>query len=187
MVTPELAGRIAAGPTGAGKCHDLDRVILCSTKTDFGLSPVLMTPEARLESAIANPGFEDGNVAPWSPVWEVNARVGTSRAHSGEHSLAERGTGSVYQDITSLEPGAAYTVDAWVSASPDATAPAQITIYDPTSNVASSSPFVTPGTDWERVSQSFTAGAEGTVRLHLLRGPGSGTVYWDDVQIARDK
>ena len=41
VVTPELAARIAAGPTGPGKCHDVDRVILCSTKTDFGLSPGL--------------------------------------------------------------------------------------------------------------------------------------------------
>src|SRR5271166_5756309 len=187
VVTPELAGRIAVGPTGAGKCHDLDRVILCSTKTDFGLSPVLMTAEARLESAIANPGFEDGNVSPWSPVWEVSASVRSTRAHSGTHSLAEVGTGSVYQDLTSLEPGATYTVYAWVSGSPDVTAPVQIAVYDPTSNVASSSPFLTPGTDWEKVSQSFTAGAEGTVRLHLLRGPGSGTVYWDDVQIYREK
>jgi Family of unknown function (DUF6311)/Carbohydrate binding domain len=186
VVTPELAAHIATGPTGPGKCHDLDRVILCSVKTDFGLSPSLMTPQDRLENAIANPGFEDG-VAPWSPVWEVNARANTSRAHSGEHSLAESGVGSVYQDITSLEPGATYTVYAWVSGSPDATAPAQITIYDPTSNVASSSPFLTPGTDWEKLSQTFTAEAEGTVRLHLLRGPGSGTVYWDDVQILREK
>ncbi len=186
VVTPQLAARIAAGPTGPGKCHDLDRVILCSVKTDFGLSPSLMTPQDRLENAIANPGFEDG-VAPWSPIWEVTARGNTSRAHSGEHSLAESGVGSVYQDITSLEPGAIYTVYAWVSASPDATAPAQITIYDPTSNVASSSPFLTPGTDWEKLSQTFTAGAEGTVRLHLLRGPGAGIVYWDDIVILRDK
>jgi hypothetical protein len=187
VVTPELAARIAAGPTGPGKCHDLDRVILCSTRTDFGLSPVLMTPEDRLENAIANPGFEDGEVAPWSPVWEVNASASTARAYSGTHSLAEAGIGSVYQDITSLEPGATYTVYAWVSASPDATAGAQITVYDPTSNVASSSPFLTPGTDWEKLSQSFTAGAEGMARLHLLRGPGSGTIYWDDIRIAREK
>jgi Carbohydrate binding domain len=187
VVTPELAARIAAGPTGPGKCHDLDRVILCSTKADFGLSPELMTPEDRLENAIANPGFEDGEVSPWSPVWEVNASASAARAYSGTHSLAEAGVGSVYQDITSLEPGATYTVYAWVSASPDATAAAQITVYDPTSNVASSSPFLTPGTDWEKLSQSFTAGAEGTARLHLLRGPGSGTIYWDDIRIAREK
>ncbi len=187
VVTPELADRIAQGPTGPGKCHDLDRVILCSIKTDFGLSPVLMTPEARLESAIANPGFEDGDLSPWSPVWEVSASVSTARAHSGTHSLAENGLGSVYQDVTSLEPGATYTVSAWVSASPNATAPVQLTIYDPTDNVSSSSPFVNVGQDWQNISHSFTAGREGTVRLHLTRGPGSGTIYWDDVHISREK
>jgi Family of unknown function (DUF6311)/Carbohydrate binding domain len=187
VVTPELAARIAAGPTGPGNCHDLDRAVLCSTKTDFGLSAALMTPEDRLENAIANPGFEDGEVSPWSPVWEVNASASAARAYSGTYSLAEAGVGSVYQDITSLEPGATYTVYGWVSASPHATAAAQITVYDPTSNVASSSPFLTPGQDWEKLSQSFTAGAEGTARLHLLRGPGSGTIYWDDIRIAREK
>jgi Family of unknown function (DUF6311)/Carbohydrate binding domain len=187
VVTPELAAPIAGGPTGPGKCHDLDRVILCSTKTDFGLSPVLMTPEARLDNAIANPGFEEGGVSPWSPVWEVNAAANIERVHSGSHSLAESGTGSVYQDVTSLEPGATYTVSAWVSGSANAAAPAQITVYDPTDNIATSSPFVNVGRDWQNVSLSFIAGREGTIRLHLLRGPGSGTIYWDDVHISRQK
>ncbi len=187
VVSPEIAARIEQGPTGPGKCHDLDRVILCSMKTDFGLSPVLMTPEARLESAIANPSFEDGDISPWSPVWEVNASASSARARSGTHSLAESGTGSVYQDVTSLEPGVTYTISAWVSGSPDATAPVQLTIYDPTDNVSTSSPFVNVGRNWQNISQSFTAGREGAVRIHLLRGPGSGTVYWDDVQISRDK
>jgi len=187
VVTPELAARIADGPTGPGKCHDLDRVILCSTRTDFGLSPVLMTPEERLEKAIANPGFEGGTVSPWSPVWEVNASVSSARAHGGEYSLAETGTGSVYQDISSLQPGATYTVSAWVSATPGVTAPAQLTIYDPTDNVATSSASLTPGESWRQVSHSFTAGGEGTVRLHLLRGPGWGTIYWDDIHIVREK
>jgi hypothetical protein len=186
VVTPELAARIAAGPTGPGKCHDLDRVILCSTRTDFGLSPVLMTPEARLDSAIANPGFEDGDLAPWSPVWEVGARVSSARAHTGSRSLAESGVGSVYQDVTGLEPGATYNVSAWVSGSPDATAQAQLTIYDPSDNGSTSSPFVSVGPDWRNLSRSFTAGRDGTIRLHLLRGPGSGTIYWDDVRISRE-
>jgi hypothetical protein len=187
VVTPEHAARIAAGPTGPGKCHDLDRVILCSTRTDFGLSPVLMTPEARLDSAIANPGFEDGDLAPWSPVWEAGASVSSTRAHTGAHSLAESGLGSVYQDVTGLEPGATYNVSAWVSSSPDATAQSQLTIYDPSDNGSTSSPFVSVGPDWRNLSRSFTAGRDGTMRLHLLRGPGLGTIYWDDVHISREK
>ena len=186
VVTPELAARIAAGPTGPGKCHDLDRVILCSTKTNFGLSPVLMKPEARLENAVANAGFEDGDLSPWSPVWEVGASVSSTRAHGGSHSLAESGLGSVYQDVTGLEPGATYTASVWVSGSPGATAQAQLTIYDPSDNGSTASPFVSVGADWRNLSRSFTAGRDGTVRLHLLRGPGSGTIYWDDVHISRE-
>ena len=41
VVTPAIAAQIAKGPTGEGKCHDLDGFILCSPKTDFGLSPRL--------------------------------------------------------------------------------------------------------------------------------------------------
>jgi Family of unknown function (DUF6311)/Carbohydrate binding domain len=187
VVTPELAARIAAGPSGPGKCHDLDRVILCSTRTDFGLSPVLMTPEERLESSVANPGFEDGDLSPWSPVWEVGASASSARARSGSHSLAEAGLGSVYQDVTGLEPGGTYIASAWVSGSPDATAQVQITIYDPSANGSTSSPFVSVGPDWRSLYCSFTAGRDGTIRLHLLRGPGSGTIYWDDIHISREK
>ncbi len=187
VVTPELAARIAQGPTGPGKCHDLDRVILCSTRTDFGLSPELMTPEARLENAIANPGFEDGGASPWSPVWEVDAGATSATAHSGTYSLAENGLGSMYQDVTSLDPGGAYTVSAWVSGSPDATAEAQLSIYDPSDNGTTSSRSVKVRPDWRELSRSFIAGRDGTIRLHLLRTPGSGTVYWDDIHISREK
>ncbi len=39
VVTPSLAAVIAQGPTGPGKCHEVDGFVLCSAKTDFGLSP----------------------------------------------------------------------------------------------------------------------------------------------------
>ena len=39
VVSASVAAQIAKGPTGDGKCHDLDEFILCTTKTDFGLSP----------------------------------------------------------------------------------------------------------------------------------------------------
>lgn len=48
VVTPALAAAIANGPTGPGKCHDLDGFILCSPKTDFGLSPNLKDEGAAL-------------------------------------------------------------------------------------------------------------------------------------------
>jgi len=187
VVTPELAAVIAQGPTGPGKCHDLDHFILCSTKTGFGLSPVLMTPEERVENSVANPSFEDGDLAPWSTNG-VEARISDAHAHSGTRSLVETGgTGTVYQDINGLEPGRTYTLSAWVSASPDAMTTAQLTIYNPSDNTAVSSPVVRCDPGWQLLSRSFIVGREGAVRIHLARGPGAGTVYWDDVHISAAK
>ena len=186
VVSPEVAAAIAEGPTGPGKCHDLDGFIVCSTKTDFGLSPVLMTADQRLEHAIANPGFEEGDLAPWPSTGDLKASVTQTTAHSGSYSLAEtEGSGSLYQDVTGLRPGATYTISAWVSASRGATASAQLAVYDPSDNVSVSSPVVTFRPDWRPVSVSATAGREGAVRIHLMRRPGRGTIYWDDVRIAR--
>jgi hypothetical protein len=36
VITPALAEVIANGPTGPGRCHEVDGFILCSTKLDFG-------------------------------------------------------------------------------------------------------------------------------------------------------
>ncbi len=183
VVTPELAAAIAQGPTGPGKCHDLDRFILCSTRTDFGLSPVLMTSEERLQHAIANPGFEDGDIAPWSTNG-AKAKVSTATAHSGTYSLAESGDGTVYQDVNGLTPGATYTLSAWVTASPGPEIPAQLIIYNPTDNSSASSAVVRSAPGWQMLSSSFTVGREGAIRILLARGPAAGTAYWDDVRIS---
>jgi len=186
VVTPELANVIAQGPTGPGKCHDVDHFILCSTKTDFGLSPVLMTPEQRVESSVANAGFEDGDLAPWSTNG-VEAEISSAHARSGTRSLAESGAGTVYQDINGLTPGETYTLSAWVSASAGVPVTAQLTVYNPTDNTATSSPAIICDPGWQKLSTSFTVGGEGAIRIHLARGPGAATVFWDDVHIAAGK
>ena len=184
VVTPELAEVIARGPTGPGKCHDLDHFILCSTQTDFGLSPVLMTPKARVENSVANSGFEDGDLAPWSTNG-VRAGISSAHAHSGTYSLVETGSaGTVYQDVNGLQPGQTYTLSAWVSGTPGTSTTAQITIYNPTDNTAVSSRLIRCDPAWQSLSQSFVVGGEGAVRIHLARGPGAGAVYWDDVHIS---
>ena len=184
VVTPELAEAIATGPTGPGKCHDLDRFVLCSVKTDFGLSPVLMTPRERVENSVANPGFEDGDLAPWSTNG-VEADVSSAHAHGGKYSLIETGgSGSVYQDVTGLQPGRIYTVSAWVSATPGMSPTAEITVYNPTDNTAVSSPVVRCDPAWQLLRASFTVGREGAIRVHLSRGASAGAVYWDDVHIS---
>jgi hypothetical protein len=162
----------------------LDHFVLCSAKTAFGLSPVLMTPEQRVENAVANPGFEDGDTAPWSTNG-AKAAVGTVTAHRGKFSLAETGAGTVYQDINGLEPGATYTLSAWVSGSAGDRTSAQIIVYNPSDNSSASSQTVSSNPRWQLLSRSFTVGREGAIRIHLARGPGDGTVYWDDVHIER--
>lgn len=186
VVSPEVAAAIAQGPTGPGKCHDLDGFIVCSTKTDFGLSPVLMTADQRQEHAIANPGFEDGDLIPWSLVWELQANVTREAAHGGSYSLAESdGAGTAYQDVNGLQPGAMYRISGWVSGSPGATAAAQLAVFNPSDNTAVSSPVVDCRPEWQSVSVAAIAGREGAIRIHLMRRAGSGTIYWDDLRITR--
>jgi hypothetical protein len=188
VVTPELAQAIAQGPTGPGKCHDLDRFILCSAKTDFGLSPVLMTPEQRVENAVGNPGFEDGvwGIEPWSTNGGVQKGLGAG-GYNGLYCLDELSAGTVYQDITGLAPGQTYTLSAWVLVYPPDSIIAQLTVYNPTDNTAVSSPAVHADPGWQMLSKSFVVGGEGAVRIHLARGQGSGTVCWDDVHISSGK
>jgi Carbohydrate binding domain len=144
---------------------------------------VLMTPEQRVENSVANPGFEDGTTIPWSTNG-AKAAASNVTAHSGSYSLAETGAGTLYEDINGLEPGARYTLSAWVAASPGAATTAQLIVYNPSDNLTASSPLVHPNPGWQLLSRSFTVGREGAIRIHLARGAGDGSVYWDDVHLA---
>ena len=183
VVMPEVAAAIAHGPTGAGRCHDVDNFILCSTKTDFGLTPVLMTTEQRAENGVANPGFEDGTTSPWSTNGAKTV-ASTVTAHSGTYSLAMTGAGTAYQDVNGLEPGARYTVSAWVAGSPGESTTAELIVYDMSDNGSASSRIVQTSPAWRQLSSSFKAGRDGAIRINLARGPGGGTVYWDDIHLS---
>jgi hypothetical protein len=80
VVTSKVAAVIAEGPTGPGKCHDLDGFILCSTKSDFGLSSVLMSPEMRRQKASTNSGL-GGDTSPLMPLEDLRDR--TNPANDG--------------------------------------------------------------------------------------------------------
>lgn len=184
VVTAALAETIAKGPSGPGKCHDLDGFILCGTKSDFGLSPTLKSAAEREQDAIRDPGFEDNDLSVWVPFQNIKYSLSTEHIRSGLHSLAEtEGEGSLTQDIAGLEPGKVYVVSAWISASPGATARAQIALWSPSANVASFSPEAQPTPNWQLLTHSMVAGSDGILRLHLFRKSGSGAIYWDDVAI----
>jgi len=183
VVMTDGAAAIAQGPTGAGECHDVDNFILCSTKTDFGLSPVLMTPEQRAQNGVLNPGMEDGTTAPWQTNG-LKTAVSTVTAHSGTYSLALTGAGTAYQDINGLEPGRRYTVSAWVSGSAGEPTTAELIVFNPSDGVSASSPIVNTSPGWRELSRSFAVGREGAIRVFLARGPGDGAVYWDDIHLS---
>lgn len=186
VVTLMLAQQIAQGPTGPGKCHNVDGFILCSPKTDFGLSPALSSGQP-LQHAIADSGFEKGDLSSWSTYQDVRAVASAARARSGIRSLAETsGIGSVYQDLFGLEPGQTYTVAAWISGTPGATATGQIAVYDPGANIAILSMALTPNQNWQLVTDSIAVHAPGILRIHLFRNKGSGTLFWDDVRVFRE-
>ena len=186
VVTYMLAQQIAEGPTGPGTCHNVDQFILCSPNTNFGLGPAV-NPGELLQNPLADPGFEERNLSVWPAFQNVVAATSAARSHSGAHSLAEiSGTGSVYQDVFGLEPGRRYTVTAWMSGTLDASATAQIALYDPGANVAVFSTPLAPALKWQLISDSITIRAPGRLRIHLFRNKGSGTVFWDDVRIYRE-
>jgi hypothetical protein len=148
------------------------------------------SPEAVLagKAVFSNADFESGSVAPWQAYEDVHASVTSDQRHAGKYGLAESDNpGSVYQDITGLDPGKRYRIGAWVSASPGATAPAQIAVWDPVTNIIAYSGTITANSTWQPIELATTASASGTLRIHLFREQGSGTVYWDDVHIAEER
>ena len=149
-------------------------------------------PSAKLAETIDNklsdPGFEEEDLAFWQPFQSVHATVSTADPHSGARSLAEtESDGSVYQDAKGLEPGRKYQVTAWVSSSPDATAGAQIATWDSSTNGPAVSKEVQPRGTWQLLSAVASADPSGSLRIHLFRLKGSGTIYWDDVRIDPDQ
>jgi hypothetical protein len=139
---------------------------------------------------ITNGGFESGRLDPWAPYQAVQASVDMSRAFEGKFSLAESAAqGSVYQDVKGLVPGVGYTISARASWSTDANAAAQIAVFDPVANVATSSDILSPAPGWHPLSHKFKliANSQGVARIHLFRNGGTGTVFWDDVRIVRSE
>ena len=137
---------------------------------------------------VANGNFEDGALSPWATYLSIKGKIATEQVHSGKFSLAESaGKGTVYQDVKDLVSGVRYTISAWVSGSPDATATAQIVFSDPGNGVVTACNTVNPKANWQllKCEVKVSAHAQGVGRIHLSRSDGNGTIFWDDVQIAR--
>ncbi len=133
---------------------------------------------------IGDPSFEGDDLSDWDPFQELRVSLSPNTAHSGAQSLAESaGIGSAYQDVTALEPGRRYRVSAWVASSPGATAGAQMAAYDFGSDAPVFSEVAHPGARWELLSRVVDVTQQGSIRIHLFRTDGTGTIYWDDVRV----
>ena len=143
--------------------------------------------DSKHEISAPNAGFENGGLEPWAPWQSVHLALDSRHTHSGKFSLAESAaSGSVYRDLKGLEPGVPYSVSAWVSGSPDATATAQITVFDPGISVQTLSSAISPNSNWQLLEVGFKVSAkspEGLVRFHLFRNEGNGTIFWDDFRV----
>jgi hypothetical protein len=169
---------------------------LCSLDMKWGVwRPVDLTRalpvtevSQHVDGEVQDGGFEDDDLESWDPFQDIRAAADTVKMHSGLRSLAEfQGTGSAYQDISGLKPGQPYRITAWVSGSPGATAGARIAAYDPLANAVTFSGVAHPGTQWQPLAHTFTLGKYSTtIRIHLFRTEGSGTIYWDDINIEPD-
>jgi hypothetical protein len=136
---------------------------------------------------VANAGFENGRISPWMSFQSVQGTASSEHVHSGRFSLQESsGGGSFYQDISGLEPGTTYTISAWVASSPGGNSTAEIAVWDPTTNLATFSQTLLPKSTWQVLEQHFRVGLGGTVRIHLFRNTGAGSIFWDDIQVSSD-
>ena len=159
---------------------------LCPSPVDAKLAYALNHSALLLGRNLADAGFENDSLAPWHRFQEVSGNISTVQAHTGTHSLAQTGgDGSFYQNVNNLTRGTTYIITAWVLAAPEATATAQLAIFDPSTSTASFSALNTCAPGWQRLSLSATVGRIPSLTIHLFRNNGSGTIYWDDVAIYR--
>jgi hypothetical protein len=141
---------------------------------------------AKNQIGVRNAQFESGALPPWTPYGTLEASVSSEHFRNGKFGLAEaQGTGTVYQDITGLQPGAEYTISAWIYANPGTTATAQIAAYETDTHGAIASAAVRPTPEWQMITYRVKLVSHSWLRIHLCRNAGNGTVFWDDVQMTQ--
>ena len=166
---------------------------LCALEVDGGIwkpasdeehEESLLHVSQPVPGEITDPGFEDSDMASWDSFQYARAAIAKSPTHSGLHAAAEsEAEGSIYQDVTGLKLGQSYRISAWVSASPGATAGAYIAAFEFGAKDPVFSTMIHPDGNWQLVSDVVTLRHGETLRIHLFRTAGMGTIYWDDVSI----
>ena len=136
------------------------------------------TAQAAVQNLAQNPGFESGNLAPWS-CSGGNGTVVTSPVHSGSYALLGKPTNSddaQCSQTVSVQPSSSYTLTAWVEGS-------YVYLGDTGTGTSDTSTWTTSST-WSQLSTSFTTGASTTsVTIWLHGWYGQGNYSADDVSL----
>jgi RHS repeat-associated protein len=139
------------------------------------------------EERVINAGFEAGS-SDWSLFWSPTpASLNTTVRFAGQNSLQLQGgsNGGADQDISGLISGTTYLIRAWVMATAGATAKFQLWAHDTTGANSVTSAASTPTTVWTLITLPYQANATGAVRIHLYYLAGGGTIYVDEVALAK--
>ena len=130
-------------------------------------------------------GFENGTIAPWSVTGATTQSITTSQSYSGTSSLQQSGTtGGVYIDVPNAVSGQLYRVTARGRSAQASATRGLLYVHDGTGAHTVTDGYRTPSSaTWDEFGVNFTATATGDIRVHLLTDGGSGTLFWDEVNI----
>ncbi|MFI1168940.1 carbohydrate binding domain-containing protein [Streptomyces sp. NPDC020801] len=136
---------------------------------------VALPGTAHAANILGNPGFESGNVSPWTCTSNLGSVV-SSPVHSGAKALAGAVTSSdnaQCSQTVSVQPNTTYTLSGWVRGS---------YVYLGVNGGAST--WTTSPSAYSRLSVSFTTGASQTSATIYVHGwYAQGTYYADDIAL----
>lgn len=149
---------------------------------------------ATAQNLITNPGFETGNIAPWTSFGgSITLSVETSVVHSGTYAAEVSGRSQTYEGISqqlvsSLTAGQTYNVSAWVRLVSGANQNIQMTVQkidgSGTTYAAINSNSVS-STAWTQLSGQYTYNPSGSASsaIFYVEVPSSSNAsyYIDDV------
>ncbi|MEU7003161.1 glycoside hydrolase family 18 protein [Nonomuraea sp. NPDC046570] len=148
------------------------RLVVAATAA-LGLVTLPATP-ALAANIVINPGFESG-LTGWTCA--AGAQAVTSPVHGGAKALQATPAGGDLarcQQTINVKPSSAYTLSAWVRGN--------YVFLGATGTGVNATTWGSPGATWNKLTTSFTTGANTTsVTIHVNSWYGQGTYQADDV------
>ncbi|PWI45400.1 glycosyl hydrolase family 18 protein [Streptomyces sp. ICBB 8177] len=129
---------------------------------------------------VVNGGFESGALTPWTCSGGTGS-VQKTTVHGGTYALAGAASSSddaQCQQTISVKPNTKYTLSGYVDGS-------YVYLGDSGTGTTDTSTWASTGGSWQKLSTSFTTGANTTsVTIYVHGWYGQGTYYADDIGVA---